>query len=101
VRSARVLSAKKMYSQATPGVYGRYQQQYPQQPPAHYPPQPPVYTVDPNTFRRDYMGSLSELTFNSRPIIQNLSNIAADNHRYADIVVSCIDDHIRRVSPSS
>ncbi|TEB35641.1 hypothetical protein FA13DRAFT_1762697 [Coprinellus micaceus] len=104
-----------MYSQATPGVYGRssyghpfppppvnsyhgyYQQQYPQQPPPHYPPQPPVYTVDPNTFRRDYMGSLSELTFNSRPIIQNLSNIAADNHRYADIVVSCIDDHIRRL----
>lgn len=44
------------------------------------------------------MRSLSELTFNSRPVIQNLSNVAADNLRYADIVVSCIDEHIRRVS---
>ena len=79
--------------------YG-YQQQYhyPQHPAPSYPPQPPVYPVDPTTFRADYSKMLSELKFNSRQIIQDLSNVAQHNPRYADIVVSCIEQHIRRVS---
>jgi hypothetical protein len=59
---------------------------------------PPVYHVDPNTFRRDYTMRLAELTINSRPIIQNLSMLAQDYVRFAEIVAQCIEAHIRRVS---
>ncbi|KAJ7638922.1 hypothetical protein FB45DRAFT_904269 [Roridomyces roridus] len=71
-----------------------YQQtQYP-----YYPPQPqPVYLPDPATFRRDYAKHLAELTVNSRPIIQNLSMIAQEYARFADIVAQCLEQHIRRV----
>ena len=58
----------------------------------------PVFHLDPNTFRRDYMTRLSNLTVNSRPIIQTLSLIAQDYSRYADVVVQCIEQHLRRVS---
>ena len=79
-------------------------QTYPQQPlppPNYYPPPPPpqhVYYADPNYFRRDYVARLSELTVNSRPIIQTLSMTAQEYVRYADIVVNCLEQHIRRVS---
>lgn len=81
-----------------PPVYQQHFQQYP--PPGSQVLQPPPYNPDPNTFRRDYMQYLQELTFNSRPVIQNLSSLAHDLARYADIVVSCIETHIRRVHPS-
>lgn len=75
---------------------------YPQQPlppPNYYPPSPqPVYYADPNHFRRDYAGRLAQLTVNSRPIIQSLSMLAQEYIRFADIVVQCIEQHIRRVS---
>lgn len=71
-------------------------------PNAYYPPPPapqPVYQhFDPNTFRRDYATRLSNLTVNSRPIIQSLSMIAQEFTRFADVVVQCIEQHIRRVS---
>lgn len=54
--------------------------------------------MDPVSFRRDYMGRLAELTVNSRPIIQNLSMVAQEYSRYADVVTECIEQHIRRVS---
>ena len=57
-----------------------------------------LYYADPNHFRRDYIARLSELTVNSRPIIQGLSMTAQEYARYADIVVNCIEQHIRRVS---
>jgi pre-mRNA cleavage complex 2 protein Pcf11 len=41
---------------------------------------------------------LAELTINSRPIIQHLSLLAQDFTRFAEIVVQCIEAHIRRVS---
>jgi len=64
------------------------------------PPPPPVYHhVDPVTFRRDYTTRLAELTFNSRPIIQNLSMIAQEYSRFAEIVAQCLEAHIRRVPP--
>ncbi|KAH9844237.1 uncharacterized protein C8Q71DRAFT_731856 [Rhodofomes roseus] len=68
-------------------------------PPAfsYAPPAQPVYHVDPTSFRRDYSTRLAELTVNSRPIIQNLSMVAQDYTRFADIVVQCIESHIRRV----
>ncbi|EJF61180.1 hypothetical protein DICSQDRAFT_86616 [Dichomitus squalens LYAD-421 SS1] len=70
--------------------------------PSYYPPPPapqPVFHLDPNMFRRDYMTRLANLTVNSRPIIQTLSLIAQDYSRYADVVVQCIEQHIRRVPP--
>lgn len=74
-------------------------------PNSYYAPPPPapqpVFHVDPNMFRRDYMTRLSNLTVNSRPIIQTLSLIAQDYSRYADVVVQCIEQHIRRVSRHS
>ncbi|KIP12904.1 hypothetical protein PHLGIDRAFT_61295 [Phlebiopsis gigantea 11061_1 CR5-6] len=75
-------------------------QSYP--PPNYYQPPPPpqhVYYADPNHFRRDYFARLAELTVNSRPIIQGLSMTAQEYARYADIVVNCIEQHIRRVPP--
>ncbi|THH02751.1 hypothetical protein EW026_g162 [Hermanssonia centrifuga] len=65
-------------------------------PPTYYPPPPqPVY-YDPTYFGRDYTARLSELTFNSRPIIQSLSLIAQEYTRYASTVIHCIESHIRR-----
>ncbi|KAI9001076.1 hypothetical protein BD414DRAFT_473529 [Trametes punicea] len=71
-----------------PNVY------YAPPPPA---PQPIYQHFDPNSFRRDYITRLSNLTVNSRPIIQSLSMIAQEYTRFADVVVQCIDQHIRRV----
>lgn len=72
----------------------------PPPPPPSYPPFQPqaVFYADPNHFRRDYAQRLAQLTFNSRPHIQSLSVIAQDYTRYADIVVQCVEQHIRRVS---
>ncbi|THH14893.1 hypothetical protein EW146_g5507 [Bondarzewia mesenterica] len=69
----------------------------PPPPPFQYGPPSSAYMVDPNTFRRDYTARLAELTVNSRPIIQNLSMVAQEYSRWADVVVQCIEDHIRRV----
>ncbi|KAF9268141.1 hypothetical protein L218DRAFT_954518 [Marasmius fiardii PR-910] len=67
----------------------------------HYPPPPPapVYYVDPATFRRDFSQRLSELTVNSRPIIQGLSMFAQDYVRFAEIIAQGLEAHIRRVPP--
>jgi pre-mRNA cleavage complex 2 protein Pcf11 len=70
--------------------YNSYQQ--------HSPP-PPVYHVDPSTFRRDYSNRLAELTVNSRPIIQSLSMLAQEQARFSVIVGQCLQAHIRRVPP--
>ncbi|KAH7887649.1 hypothetical protein F5I97DRAFT_1806239 [Phlebopus sp. FC_14] len=69
-----------------------------QQPPPSIPP-PPIYHVDPNSFRRDFAARLAELTINSRPIIQTLSMFAQEYSRWADVVAQCLDAHIRRVPP--
>ncbi|KAJ7665512.1 hypothetical protein B0H17DRAFT_1210971 [Mycena rosella] len=70
--------------------YQYYQQQPPQPPPV------PVYHPDPATFRRDYANQLAELKVNSRPIIQNLSMVAQEFARFADVVAQCLESHIRR-----
>lgn len=78
-----------------PPIHGGYQ--YP--PPAALPPSQPIFHIDPVTFRRDYSNRLAELSVNSRPIIQNLSMLAQEFSRYAEIVAQCLETHIRRVSP--
>ncbi|KAF8974458.1 hypothetical protein BDZ97DRAFT_1690202 [Flammula alnicola] len=83
------------YSSPPPPAPGGYQyyQQLPPQPPA------PTYPLDAASFRRDFASQLSKLTFNSRPIIQQLSMYAQDYARFADIVAQCLESHIRRVPP--
>ena len=76
-----------------PSGYPQYQYQY-HQPPA------PVF-LDPIAFRREFASRLSQLTVNSRPIIQELSLLAQDYSRYADTVAELIEGHIRRVSVDS
>ena len=99
---------QSMYGQPYGTVHGYppsrpqalYQQHY-YQPPAPTPPQPPVstvYHVDPASFRRDLTNRLSNLTFNSRVHIQDLSLMAQDYPQFATIVGQCIDHHIRQVS---
>jgi len=83
-----------------------YHQQYPQYhqppPPQPQPPAPaPYHHVDPLTFRRDLTSRLSNLTFNSKFHIQDISVFAADYPQWADIVAQCIDQHIRQVSDLS
>ncbi|TFK55983.1 hypothetical protein OE88DRAFT_1652537 [Heliocybe sulcata] len=68
-------------------------------PPYQYQPPPPVYHMDPNSFREDYLHRLSMLNVNSRPLIQSLSMIAQEQSRWAEIVAQCIETHIRRASP--
>lgn len=67
-------------------------------PPPLGPPAPTTLHVDPNAFRQFYASHLATLTFNSRPIIQNLSMMAQDFQRWASIVGQCLEAHIRRVS---
>ncbi|KAJ7068377.1 hypothetical protein C8F01DRAFT_1117955 [Mycena amicta] len=88
--------AQQPYAIAAPPPHTYGNGYYYQAPPA---PPPPVYSPDPVTFRRDYTNQLSELKVNSRPIIQNLSMLAQEFARYADIVAQCIEAHIRRVPP--
>lgn len=57
----------------------------------------PVY-LDPASFRREYTTRLTELTVNSRPIIQSLSMLAQEYSRYPEVVAQCLEAHIRRVS---
>ncbi|KAI0052997.1 hypothetical protein FA95DRAFT_1552878 [Auriscalpium vulgare] len=83
------------YQQTSYPVHG-----YPPQAPSYaYPSTSAIYPVDPSTFRRDYSARLAELTENSRPVIQGLSLYAQDYSRWADVAVSCIESHIRRVPP--
>ncbi|KAF8621585.1 hypothetical protein AX15_007610 [Amanita polypyramis BW_CC] len=59
---------------------------------------PPVYHyLDPARFRREFTTRISELQVNSRPMIQNLSMLAQDYSRFAEIVAQCLEEHIRRV----
>jgi len=84
-----------------PSMQGGYPYPY-MQPnvPIHPPPPPPgvYHYLDPAGFRREFTTRLSELQVNSRPIIQNLSMLAQDYSRFAEIVAQCLEEHIRRVS---
>lgn len=90
------------YSRVTPPshAYAQARVSLPPHYPYSVPSVQPTYLLNPNAFRQDFSGRLNELTVNSRPIIQSLSTIAQDYLRYAEIVVQCVEQHIRRVSLS-
>lgn len=49
--------------------------------------------------RDSYSESLSKLTFNSRPVIMNLTELANEyRHEYALVIVQCIEERMKRVS---
>lgn len=47
--------------------------------------------------KQDYLESLQELTFNSKPIITNLTVIAQENVAFAQVIAQAIEEHIIKV----
>lgn len=92
--------------------YGAHPQAYgappPMVPQPHQapPPRPAVdpslaIATDPNAFANMYNSHLKTLTFNSKPIITNLTVIAHDHvARMSAVVAKCLDDHIMQSHPS-
>ncbi|ODV90311.1 hypothetical protein CANCADRAFT_25963, partial [Tortispora caseinolytica NRRL Y-17796] len=50
-------------------------------------------------FKKGYLAALDELTFNSKPIINNLTMMAQTNIPFAPAVVDAVQLHISRVKP--
>lgn len=84
----------------------QYQQQFQQQPQVmQYGFAPPAQQAhvssfpDPNAFAHMFKQHLSSLTFNSKPIITNLTVIAMENaNSMANVVAQCLEEHIMMVS---
>lgn len=83
--------------------YGRqYSTSPPPPPPSNpgysYAPAKQMQPMDSHAFRQFYSNQLAQLTFNSRPIIQNLSMMAQEYSRMAHVVAQCLETHTRLVS---
>lgn len=92
------------HQQVQSPAYGQQPQWSPAAEQAHYghaaaPPLPDVY-ADPNAFAQMYKSHLAALTFNSKPIITNLTVMAHENvSRMANVIAQCLDEHILQVRP--
>lgn len=62
------------------------------------PPAPQQFAADHNAFAGMFQAHLATLTFNSKPIITNLTVMAHENAgQMANTVARCIDEHITQV----
>lgn len=103
-------STSHNYSQPPQPLLDPYGRRY-DQPPAiqqqqqHYPrvedPRVPPQEIEnnPHAFRRYFDSHLANLTFNSKPVITDLT-LLAHRHvmRMGPIVAACLEDHLRNVS---
>ena len=56
----------------------------------------PGFVLD---LKQDFLASLrDDLTFNSRPVIMNLTQIAAENIAAATTIAKALEEHIQKVS---
>ncbi|GAA5930066.1 hypothetical protein JCM1841_000667 [Sporobolomyces salmonicolor] len=61
---------------------------------------PPDVGVDPNSFRRFFSQQLAGLTFNSKPVITNLTLFAHEHLvRMSGVVAQCLEEHLRTCPP--
>ena len=51
--------------------------------------------------KQDFLTSLrDDLTFNSRPVIMNLTQIAGENINAATTIAKALEEHIQKVKPT-
>lgn len=48
--------------------------------------------------KEEYLKTLQDLTFNSKPLIDVLTEVADENREYASTIVQCIEEQLERVS---
>ncbi len=97
--------AQHGYAAPPPPQYGAQQPPYgaPAAMPAHMAGPDPNLAIgtNPSAFANMYNSHLKSLTFNSKPIITNLTVIAHDHAATMSAVVAkCLDDHIMHSHPS-
>ena len=51
--------------------------------------------------KKDYMASLSDLTSNSKPLINTLSIVAGENRKFGKGITETIESHLMKVTPWS
>lgn len=47
--------------------------------------------------KEEYLKTLQDLTFNSKPLIDVLTEVADENREYAACIVDCIEEQLERV----
>lgn len=48
--------------------------------------------------QKEYLDTLNTLHFNSKPLIDVLTDVADENKEFARVIVKCIEDQLEKVS---